>query len=251
MLKFKTVHLLMMVTLLVGCNGNYKLKRVEGSRIAITAAFDKQPNKEATAILSQYKRAVDSISSPVIGYSDGCYTAFRPESPLSNFAADVVFEAGSKALGKKVDFAVTNMGGLRNDLLDGPITYGTISNIFPFENALVLLKMKGSVVLELFQQIAQVRGEAISGAQLELSSDYKLVKATINKRKIIPSKTYTVATIDYLAAGNDGMSAFKKGELLHNKPNKTIRLLVIDHIQQMTAKGKHIKAAIEGRIIIK
>ena len=51
-------------------------------------------------------------------------------------------------------------------------------------------------------------GEGLSGARLVITKDGKLKDAKINGQEIEPDKLYTVATLDYLAEGNDGMTAF-------------------------------------------
>ena len=88
------------------------------------------------------------------------------------------------------------------------ITYGNIYEITPFENTLCIVTMNGSLLRELFENIAAVHGEGLSGACLEISGDGKLLDATVAGKEIEDSKEYKVATLDYLAEGNDHMTAF-------------------------------------------
>ena len=66
------------------------------------------------------------------------------------------------------DVGVTNMGGLRTALPEGDITYGNIYEITPFENTLCIVTMNGVLLRELFENIAAVHGEGLSGACLEI-----------------------------------------------------------------------------------
>ena len=73
--------------LLGGCASGYLVKDIEGGRVAMTAEYDKNPDRDAEAILQPYRRVVDSIMSPVVGHSARALEAYRPESPLSNLLA--------------------------------------------------------------------------------------------------------------------------------------------------------------------
>ena len=233
------------------CRSEYQLAAVEGGRIEITSALDANPDAKAVAILAPYKAKVDSVMSPVIGKSALAMEGRRPESLLSNFAADVLRQAAGSYLGTPVEVAITNMGGLRNTLPAGPLTYGSIYEIFPFENSLCILKMDGKNLMELFTQIARLGGECLSGVQLTISKDLKLLDAKIGGKPIDMNRVYTVATIDYLAEGNDGMKAFLDASEKICPEGLTIRQLVVDHIKQLAAEGKAVSSAIEGRIIVK
>ena len=145
--------------LLASCSSGYSLAGVEGGRVAITDVYDRKPDAEALNILKPYQQKVDSIMSPIIGHSAKNLTAYRPESPLSNLMADVLRQAAVRAIGKPADVAVMNMGGIRNAMPEGEITFGTVYEIAPFENALCVLTMDGATLKELFGQIASVHGE--------------------------------------------------------------------------------------------
>lgn len=236
-----------------GCHSGYSVASVEGGRIEVTAALDARPDSAATAMLVSYQKAVDSIMSPVIGQSARFMDRFRPESELSNLVADILRNAASDYIGHTVDVGVTNMGGLRTALPEGDITYGNIFEITPFENTLCIVTMKGTLLRELFENIAAVYGEGLSGARLEISKDGKLLKATVGGKEINDTATYKVATLDYLAEGNDHMSVFTKvaeqDKLLPEKA--TVRQLFLNYVNEQTKTGKKIDSKIEGRIIVK
>ena len=229
------------------CHSGYSLASVEGNRIEVTAALDANPDSTAIAILTPYQKTVDSIMSPVIGQSA------RPESELSNLVADILRCSASAYIGRIADVGVTNMGGLRTALPEGDITYGNIYEITPFENTLCIVTMNGSLLRELFENIAAVHGEGLSGACLEISGDGKLLDATVAGKEIEDSKEYKVATLDYLAEGNDHMTAFAKvGDADKLLPEKaTVRQLFLNYVNEQTKAGKKIDSKIEGRITVK
>ena len=130
----------------------------------------------------------------------------------------------------------------------GPVTYGNIYEITPFENTLCIVTMNGVLLRELFENIAAVHGEGLSGACLEISGDGKLLDATVAGKEIEDSKEYKVATLDYLAEGNDHMTAFAKvGDADKLLPEKaTVRQLFLNYVNEQTKAGKKIDSKIEN-----
>ena len=236
---------------LSSCHSGYSIIGVEGGREPITSEYDTNPDRQALALVERYKNSIDSIMSPVVGHAANDLKSYRPESPLSNLIADILRNSVFEVTGKRADIAVMNMGGIRSSISKGEITYGNIFEIAPFENALCILTMDGKTVMELFEQIASVYGEGLSGASLEISDDGKLVSAKINGKDIDPNKEYIVATIDYLAEGNDKMLAFKKAKSKTLPKNCVLRELLLKYVTECNKKGKFVDASVEGRIKIR
>lgn len=224
----------------------YKVKSTKWKRVEVTSALDAQPDSQALAIIAPYKISVDSVMSPVLGMSRVAMSAKRPESLLSNWAADMMVE-GSTATGlPAADMGLVNIGGLRNNMPEGVVTCGDIILISPFENELVVLEIKGKHLLKLMHNIAAVGGEGVSNSvRMVISKDRKLISATINGEKISRKRTYTVATLDYLAEGNDKMYALKKAKKRHMIGLKTREVLM-----ESVVKHRIIDSKIEGRITI-
>ncbi|BEH00311.1 5'-nucleotidase [Bacteroides sedimenti] len=234
------------------CHSVYKLTSVEGRRIEINSIYDKSPDQEAAEILTPYKAKVDSIMSPVIGFSEMDMSIGRPESLLSNLVADALWSYSNSLPEQKVDFAVINMGGLRSSLPKGEIAFGTIFKILPFENSLCLLSMKGKDVRFLFKDIARVGGQGVSHIKLLLSKPVQaeVLEATIDGEPINDEKSYWVATLDYLAEGNDGLSSFLKAEKRVCPEGATIRQIFLDYVKAKTVRGEKVTSRLDGRIEI-
>lgn len=250
--KGTSVALLLFFFVFTSCNSGYSVQNIEGGRVAITDEFDQFPaDKEVVSVINKYKNGLDSIMSPVVGYAARNLDSHRPESPMSNLMADLLRQTAVKSLGKPADIAVMNIGGIRNSFTEGAITFGNIFEIAPFENAFCVLVMDGKAVQELFEQIAYVRGEGLSGANLVISKDRKLISASIAGKPVDPNKDYTVATIDYLAEGNDKMPAFLKAKSKIFPENSLLRSLLLEYVQNCNKKGIKVDAKVEGRIIVK
>ncbi len=226
---------------------DYKVRSFCWERVEVTSKLDSMPSKEAAAILAPYKASVDSIMAPVLGLSRVAMSPKRPESLLGNWAADVMVEGGTATGLEPADMGLINVGGLRNNMPEGIVRRGDIMLISPFENYLVVLEMKGSDLLELMRNIAAVKGEGVSSSvRMEISSNGELLSCTIDGKEIDPHRIYTIATIDYLAEGNDKMYALKKAVKRHN-----IGLLAREVMMEYVLKHRVIDSKIEGRIIIK
>ncbi len=226
----------------------YELRMVLAERKEMTASLDARPDTAAAALLAPYKARVDSLMTPVLGTSEVYMSAGRPESLLSNWVADVLREASARH-GRKANVGLCNMGGLRASMPKGTVTRGDVMAIAPFENRLCILSLRGSDLLELMQQIAAVRGEGVSGMRLVISKDGRLLHGTVNGAPVEPERLYTVATLDYLAEGNDKMTALKKA-VSRQMTNRLVRDVLMDYIVEQEKLGRRLFARLEGRITV-
>lgn len=239
--------------LFTSCHSGYSVVSVEGHRIEVTDAFDATPDSAAVAILAPYQKTVDNIMSPVIGQSAKYMDRYRPESELSNLVADILRLSASDYIGRPADVGLTNIGGLRTALPEGDVTFGAIYEITPFENALCIVTMKGSLLRQLFENVASVHGEGLSGVRLVISKDGQLLDAKVDGKEIDDNSDYKVATLDYLAEGNDRMDAFTRVPEQDKMTVKeaTVRQLFLNYVSEKDKKGEKIDARIEGRITVK
>lgn len=228
----------------------YHVAGVERTRILIDSTYDRGADMEAVMFLEPYKWQVDSIMSPVVGKSARYMSAAKPESDLSNLMADILMWAGPR-YGEQPVAAIYNMGGIRAALPEGTITYGDVLEIAPFENKICFLTLTGERLMQLFREIAATGGEGVShGVELVITRDRTLKSARLGGKEIVPEGSYRIATIDYLAQGNDKMPAFKDGTALNSpqaEENDT-RYIISDYFREMAAQGKAVDAKVEGRI---
>ena len=249
---FKTWCVVAAATAMTACTTHYRLTNVSRTRLVVDARYDVQPDAQAEAFLAPYKHKVDSVMGPVVGYAAHNMAAQRPESDLSNLLPDILMWA-AKDYGEKPQFAVYNVGGIRSALTKGMVTYGDVLAIAPFENKICFLTLTGDRVTELFEQIAHRGGEGVShGVELTITSDGKLRSARLNGEPIDPRKTYRIATIDYLAQGNDGLRAFREYTNLNSpqEESNNTRFIIIDYFKSLYEQGLEVSAKVEGRIKI-
>ena len=154
---------------------------------------------------------------------------------LPNFVSDAVTEIIAKRWGK-VDFAIMNRGGIRQPLPKGDITEGMITSMLPFDNKLVVLKIKGSDLINGLEVMTRRRGDAVS-RELDIKfSGKKIVWAKLNGKHIDKEKYYTMVTVDYLANGGDYMEPLTKAECLFTD-TVPYGHLVLEYVKQLVEKG--------------
>lgn len=243
--------LLVSILLLSACKPTDREFIIKGELIPMDTLWDNGTDEETIAKLKPYRTRMDSVMNWVMGTSAIDMEAKRPESLLSNLVADILRQAGKKLLnGKPADMGLVNMGGLRSVITQGPITCENIYEILPFENSLSVLTLKGSTLKMLFADIARRKGEGVSGIALKISSDGKLIEGTIGGKPVVDDQLYTVATIDYLAEGNDGMMSLIQAEERQNAPLWTLRRLFMDYVMEQTMKRKALTSKLENRIVV-
>lgn len=243
-----TILSLMALAGLGSCRSHYEVTQLQRSRILVDSRYD-VAHSEAAQWLAPYAARVDSLMSPVVGMAACDMAARRPESPLSNLLSDILVW-GAQRMGEQPDLAVYNMGGIRAALSRGKVTIGDVLDVAPFENKLCLLSLSGERLLELFGQIASVGGEGVShGVALVINGRGRLVSASLHGKPIDPQATYRIATLDYLAQGNDKLEAFKAKTHVVSPQEETnnVRYIIMDYFR---AKGT-VESHTEGRIVIK
>lgn len=249
----KKVNLFIIVVgyllLITGCaSRQYEIENIKTSRVGMDRSWDEKAHPEMIALVNSYKDALDNQMNVEIGTATRTMTKGRPQSLLGNFTADALRKR-AEALWGNIDFAIVNTGGLRSTLNKGTITIGNMYEIYSFDNTLVLLEVPGDAIRQFFQHIAAIGGQALSD-NLELTVKKRKIKELkIGGKALDPAKTYRVATLDYLAEGNDGMDAFTKA-VNRVDSKETLRDIMIEYVKQQTLKNKEINAELDRRITI-
>ena len=90
------------------------------------------------------------------------------------------------------------------------------------------------------------------GTEMVISKDLKLVSFKLNGEEIDLTKSYRIATIDYLAQGNDQLTAFKLGTNVNSpkEEKNNTRFIIMNYFREQQAKGLVVDAKVEGRVRI-
>lgn len=170
----------------------------------------------------------------------------QPEGTLGNIMADALHVMGEQVFGKPVDAAFMNYGGIRlNTIKAGTITRGKMYELFPFDNLLVLLTLKGDLFQQFLNHIASRGGWPVSGMTMQIR-DRKAVNVLIGGSPIQSDKIYTIAIGDYTANGGDD-AAMLKGIPQENK-GFLMRDAIIAYFSSFGAERKKISLKKENRV---
>lgn len=214
--------------------------------VYIDSTWDAITDLRATEIIEKYNPQVAPLQE-IVGYSEAEYDKGRPESGLSNFAADVIAIMAGKKTGQQIDIALTNFGGIRTSLPQGAVRVYDIFSIFPFDNYIVTFDIKGSDLRRfLNQMIGRRRIEALSGVEL-LIDDRTPVKMNVAGAPLDDDRTYKFATINFLMDGGDGVVL---SDVAFNRVDTGIwiRDAIVEYLKEQTARGEKIVLKTDGRI---
>ncbi|MBW3524001.1 5'-nucleotidase C-terminal domain-containing protein [Chryseobacterium sp. NKUCC03_KSP] len=166
--------------------------------------------------IEPYTLKLNKEMNQKISYTQVDLTKEGDNSNLGNLLADYTFDGANvwtKAnLNKNVDAALINIGGIRTTIGKGDILLKNVFEVMPFENEVIIVKMKGSDVQGLFDYYAKTQvNNPVSHLYIETNNG-QLTKTLINGKVVDPNQDYYIATSDYLALGGDNMKFFSKGE---------------------------------------
>ncbi len=130
---------------------------------------------------------------------------YEGESVIGSLLSDALREAAG------VDVALMNPGGLRADIDAGPLTFGDVYEVLPFDNTVSIVTMSGDELKRLLRLAYRGRGVfQVSGLKVSLAKcpgpDRFLDATLANGKPLVPSKLYRVAMPDFLARGGDGLA---------------------------------------------
>ncbi|KXH80399.1 5'-nucleotidase C-terminal domain-containing protein [Chryseobacterium kwangjuense] len=176
-------------------------------------------DEEFVKIIEPYKQKLEKEMNQKISHTSVDLTKEGNNSNLGNLLADYTFDGADvwakKNLNKNVDAALINIGGIRTTIGKGDILLKNIYEVMPFQNQVVIVKMKGSDLQGLFDYYAKTQmNNPVSHLYIETQNG-QFTKALINGKPVNPSQDYYIATSDYLALGGDNMKFFSKGESIN------------------------------------
>ena len=115
----------------------------------------------------------------------------------------------------------------------------------PFDNLLILQKVKGTVLQQVLDLMAARGGWPVSGVKMQISNG-KAVNVRIGDQPLNPEKVYTIANSDFIANGGDNADMLRPIPQITN--GYLMRDAIIDYISGLSKAGKPITATIENRV---
>jgi 5'-nucleotidase len=222
------------------------------------------PDPAAKALLNAALAAVGPTVNRVVGTA--AVDLVRGGSFSGEWNIGDLITDAQKAAMPGVQIAITNPGGIRTDVPQGPITWGQLYAVQPFANFLVAMDLTGAQLWSALTQqwtglnaagntkILQISGFAYeyhctgncTSTSASAPPTYAIVNVTDGGGAPIlndASHSYRVVVNNFLAAGGDNFPAFKGGA---NSVNGPVDLDAL--VNYVTAQGT-VGAPIAGRIV--
>ncbi len=178
-----------------------------------------------TALIARYREVLGPIASEEVGTASADITRapdVTGESALGNLIADAQL---ADTLDEDAVAAFMNPGGVRADLLAGPITYEEAFTVQPFANTLVTLDLTGAQLDCLLEQqyvvgrvlapsatvSYTVTASAPAGTVTDPCTGQRVNQLTIGGTAVDPAGTYRITVNGFLAGGGDGFTVLTQG----------------------------------------
>jgi 5'-nucleotidase len=234
--------------------GDGKLRERSWTFHEVSARIPLDP--QAEAVVRAYGQRLSGDLDVVVGQTavalEGRRARLRTEETnLGDFIADAMRAR------IKTDVALINGGGIRSDRIipPGPLTRRDLAAMSPFGNVVMTLELTGKALRAVLEQALPQR-EREAGGFLQVSgltvtydpaqpAGQRVVAMTVGGTPLDPDRRYTAAVIDYIAAGKDGLTAFRDARILVDAMSSPLLADILLHA--VTTQGR-IAPQPDGRI---
>lgn len=233
------------ILFLTSC-GEYH-RNAEYSSIAMSDSIPTE--QEFDQMIAPYRDSLELTMNTVLVINEEPLTRGIPESPLGNLIADLLLERALIEMPDSIRplICLINIGGLRVDLPQGPITVGKVFELMPFENEIDIIKLSPEKVNEMLEYLKEVGGQPIAGFSLAQSVGKNGRMIDLDKNEFDPNEFIYVVTSDYLAEGGDKMEFFKD-PMARIRTGIKIRDAIIDDFRILGMTDHKLNAKLDGRI---
>ncbi|MFT8853662.1 bifunctional metallophosphatase/5'-nucleotidase [Leuconostoc suionicum] len=221
-------------------------------------------DKKVTSIVNEADKLVKSKVNNVIGYAGKAETItgrLHNNSTMENEAGELVADAqlyGAQKANLKPDFAFTNTGGVRSDLVvksNKTITWGAALAVQPFGNVLQVVEMTGKQIRQALneqydenqQYYLQIAGLTYTYEKNNNENQLYVVKEIHDSKGQLVSdnQTYRVVINDFLHGAGDNFYAFKDTKIIGAVGTDTDTF--IKYIKAMTKTDHKVVAPVLDR----
>ncbi len=197
-------------------------------------------------ILKPYSDSINKTMNFVIAESTEVLEKKQPNGSLGLVLVDALREGAILNYNMPVDAAFINNGGIRiPTLAKGAITVGKVYEIMPFDNLIVLQKIKGIILKDFLNLVSKNGGWPVSGITFNITNG-KANNIMIGDNPIEDEKVYTIANSDYIANGGDDADMLRAIPQINK--NILMREVFLAYFRNKTKKGEKITPPTNKRI---
>ena len=238
-------------------------------------------DKEMYEYIENLTKSYSDILNRIIGYTAFNLTVYKngnrvshdqlsrsEENILCNLVTDALRHFG------EADVTIMNAGSVREDILEGNITYQHVINTMPFSNDVLVKEITGQTILDALEygvrtlpdktsRFPQVSGitykidTSISSSVVvdenevfvRVAGKRRVYNVYVNGVKLDLLKKYTISTNSFIIDGGDGYSMFVPFDVIKTSigVDNEILLRYINETLNGTIPEKY--KAVEGRIV--
>lgn len=206
------------------------------------------PDEEMDHKIAAWQKEIEKGFDDVIGRTSESLTRRSDgESLMGNLVVDAMLKAGG------ADIAMSNYGGVRAEIKSGDVTARDVFKVMPFDNRVVVMKVKGSFIKDLLEDrvSGSSNGVLIAGARVVVDKNYadgqRVTSLEIGGQAYDPDAIYNLAVSDYLAEGNSGftrLTQIEESQIAHTG------IAIRDAIVQYLQENSPLSPKLDGRFKI-
>jgi 2',3'-cyclic-nucleotide 2'-phosphodiesterase (5'-nucleotidase family) len=241
MKRFSFCIALVVVFFLLSCHTAYKPGQVQYSYYRIQHSG--QASTSFASLLLPYSDSVNKLMNKAIGENEVALGKKRQANILGYFIADAYLFMGKQKYGGKVIAAFMNSGGVRlPELAAGPVTQGKIFELMPFDNQLMLVKMKGEFLKQYIDTLLVRDGVIQAGLTMQVVNRVSQ-NIKVGDQPLDPNAEYTIVHSDYVI---NNTPFFKNVQ--RTTDGYLLRDAIIDYVTYLTKQGKKITVQNTDRV---
>ncbi len=195
---------------------------------------DVMADASVSSVLQPYFDEVRELKAAKVG--------IRLAKPMPRASGDSVGENLAHGMAElaSVPMAFQNLGGVRNDLPAGDLTFGDIYSVAPFGNHVAVITVNKHQLEETIKALSIGKKEPPYTFGFEVKIVGNNVRLTRPNGTLLKPGMYKVATTDFVALGGDGTDVALKGVTPDILPN-------VDRDALMTALRERFPAPLPQR----
>ena len=200
-----------------------------------------------SAFIGPYRTRVDATMNDPVAELPVNLVKGLPDGTLGNFMADAYLATAREKFEPGAHFAYMNHGGIRlNQVQAGPLRRGIVYEMMPFDNQMVVVRVKGEVVKAFLDHIAAEGGGGIAGLTMQIR-DQKAADIRIGGEALDLEKTYIMVNSDYVVNGGGRFTGFTS--LPVQKTGYLLRDAILDYCKRFREQGKPLPIDTQKRIV--
>lgn len=226
----------------------WELVPIDGSHCPRDAALEEVIMKYKTHTDAKYGRIVTKLLRQLT------HPERTRETEVGNLFSDIL----KISLG--VDIVLLGSGSIRNEYFGPVVEYGELTEIFPYDDSVYLLKVTGAQLKRMVKHI--LRDEAFaghtefyqfsSGVEIEYSRGKReLTKLNFCGKPVEDARIYKLALQKFHYINIESFLGVNEAEIADNGKITTIATSVRNILEEYLTTHQNLDAHIEGRLVVK